>query len=538
MKSIIYVALTLLIWSCASKEEVDLIVTNGNIYTINDTFESAEAFAVKNGKFIAVGSVKQIQSNYSTSKLIDAKGKAIFPGLIDGHCHFYGLGTNMLAVDLMGTNSYAQILERVQNFQKERQVSYIYGRGWDQNDWELKEFPTKKELDALFPNTPVALERVDGHAIIANQAALDLASVSNDFEIAGGEVIRSNGQLTGVLLDAAADYVLAKRPEFTTTEKIAALKQAERECFSYGLTTVTDAGLDRSVIELIDSLQQINELKMRVYAMVSGTTKNLDYYLEKGLYKTERLNVRSFKIYGDGALGSRGATLRKPYSDRAHHHGTLSNSIEFFETTAKRIAKSKFQMNTHAIGDSTNHLLLDIYKRELEGQTNRRWRIEHAQIVSPEDFESFKNVIPSVQPTHATSDMYWAEDRLGAERLKGGYAFKDLLKQHGKITLGTDFPVEYVNPFLTFYAATARQDTKGYPEGGFQIENALTREETIKGMTVWAAYANFEENEKGSIEVGKFADFTILENNLMEVDLKIIPDTKVIATYVNGEKVY
>lgn len=268
--------------------------------------------------------------------------------------------------------------------------------------------------------------------------------------------------------------------------------------------------------------------------MIPGTETNLEYYLNKGVIKTEKLNVRSFKFYADGALGSRGALLRKPYTDEPNTIGLPVMPLVDIESGAQRIADSEFQMNTHAIGDSANHSVLQTYKKILSGKPDRRWRIEHAQIVSPEDFKYFDDIIPSVQPTHATSDMYWAEDRVGSERIKGGYAFKDLLNQYGKIALGTDFPVEHVSPFYTFYAAVARQDLKGYPEKGYQTENALTREETLKGMTIWAAYSNFEEDEKGSIEVGKFADFIILDKNIMEVDASEIPNIKVVNTFIDG----
>ena len=273
--------------------------------------------------------------------------------------------------------------------------------------------------------------------------------------------------------------------------------------------------------------------------MVSGDNQEqINYYIKKGIIKTDKLNVRSFKVYGDGALGSRGAAMRKPYSDRENHFGALIYSPERYQEIAKQIANSEYQMNTHAIGDSANTWMLKTYKDVLKDAKNRRWRIEHAQIISEEDFTHFDNILPSVQPTHATSDMYWAKDRVGAERMKGAYAFKDLLNKYGKIALGTDFPVEQVNPFLTFYAAVARQNTEGFPTDGFQMENALSREETLKGMTIWAAYSNFEEEEKGSIEVGKFADFVILDQDIMKVSSNEIPKTSVISTYLNGEKVF
>lgn len=273
--------------------------------------------------------------------------------------------------------------------------------------------------------------------------------------------------------------------------------------------------------------------------MVSGDKQSqIDYYINKGKSKTERLNVRSFKIYGDGALGSRGAAMRSSYSDRKNHFGALLYTPERYREIAKQIAASDYQMNTHAIGDSANTWMLKTYKEVLKNTNNRRWRIEHAQIISKEDFDHFDNILPSIQPTHATSDMYWAGERVGAERMKGAYAFKDLLNTYGKIALGTDFPVEQVNPFLTFYAAAVRKDLDNYPENGFQMENVLTRAETLKGMTIWAAYSNFEETEKGSIEVGKFADFVILNQDIMTVKPANIPKTTAIATYLNGEKVY
>jgi len=523
--------------ACTKQEKVDLLVINANIYTVNDDFNKAEAFAVKDGKIIAVGNTENIQQKYATLKTVDAKGKTIVPGMIDAHCHFYGLGLAEQKVRLEGTKSYDEVLQRLVDFQKEKNLPFITGRGWDQNDWVKKKLPTKEKLDSTFPNTPVAIRRIDGHALLVNQAAIDMAGVTINTPFSGGDILKKDGKLTGVFIDNPMSLIGLKIPSPTLKEATQALKDAEKICFELGLTTVNDAGLDRSIIELIDSLQIIGELKLRVYAMVSASEENLDYYLNKGISKTDRLNVRSFKVYGDGALGSRGAAMRAPYDDKPGHFGALVNTIDFLQNTAKRIADSEFQMNTHAIGDSANHFILQTYKEVLKDKKDRRWKVEHAQILSLEDFKLFDNIIPSVQPTHATSDMYWAEDRVGAERIKGGYAYKDLLNKYGKVALGTDFPVEKVNPMLTFYAAVARKDLNDFPEGGFQIENALTREETLKGMTIWAAFSNFEEHEKGSIEVGKFADFIILDQNIMEIPLENIPKTKVTETFVNGEKV-
>ncbi len=539
MKYLTLLLFTLTILSCNldNRQLAELIVTNGNIYTVNDNFDKAEAFAVRNGKIIAAGSTKEILKDYKSDQILDAKGKTILPGLIDAHCHFYGLGSYMQLVDASGTKSFKEVIKRITDFQKKNKAGFITGRGWDQNDWEVKEYPTKDTLDILFPDTPVAIKRIDGHAMLVNQKALDLAGITEKTKISGGEIIKKNGKITGVLIDNAMDLVSKTFPQETKAQAAKALKDAEKYCINLGLTTVDDAGLERETIELIDSLQQTGELKIRIYAMVSASKKNLDYYLKNGIFKTDRLNVRSFKFYADGALGSRGAALKKPYSDRPGHYGALVNDLKTIEETAKRIADSDFQMNTHAIGDSANYFLLKTYSDVLKKDKSRRWRIEHAQIIDADDFDFFKYIIPSVQPTHATSDMYWAEERLGKERMKGAYAYKKLLNEYGKVALGTDFPVEKVNPMLTFYAAVARKDVKGYPENGFQMKDALSREETLKGMTVWAAYSNFEEEEKGSIEPGKFADFVILDQNIMEIPADQIPDVKVLETYINGEKV-
>ncbi|MFD2566370.1 amidohydrolase [Pseudotenacibaculum haliotis] len=539
MKKLVYSLSILLAFASCKQEEVDLIVTNANIYTVDDAFGKAEAFAVKDGKFVAVGSSDEITKKYTAGNTVDAKGQTLVPGLIDAHCHFFRYGLQLQKVSLEGTKSYDEVLQKISDFIDEKKVDYVTGRGWDQNDWEVKEFPTKEKLDKLFPRTPVAVKRVDGHALLVNEAALNYSGLSEtNFpkNITGGEFITKNGKLTGVLIDRAMDYI--KMPNTSTKEAISGLMDAQKINFSYGLTTVDDAGLARKEIELMDSLQKTGDLKMRVYAMVSASQENLDYYTQKGIYKTDRMNVRSFKVYGDGALGSRGAAMKKSYSDRENHFGALIYSPERYQQIAKQIAASDYQMNTHAIGDSANYWVLKVYKDALGDAKDRRWRNEHSQIVDMNDFELFENVIPSIQPTHATSDMYWAGDRVGADRIKGGYAYKKLLDTYGKVALGTDYPVEKVSPFLTFYAAVVRKDLDGYPESGYQMENALSREETLRGMTIWAAYSNFEENEKGSIEVGKFADFVILDQNIMEVAGEKIPKTKAVATYLNGEKVY
>ncbi len=525
--------------SCQDPLEVDLLVVNANVYTVDDAEPKATAFAIKDGKFLAVGSTEEILKNYTTANAIDADGKTIVPGLIDAHCHFYGLGLQQQKVDLRGTKSYDEVLERIVAFHKEKNVRFITGRGWDQNDWEVKEFPTKEKLDSLFPDTPVAVTRVDGHALLVNQKALDMAKITANTEVDGGEILKKDGKLTGVFIDNPMRLIGAIIPEPRVREQVQALKDAEKINFSYGLTTVDDAGLSPQVITLVDSLQKTGELNIRMYAMVSNVPDYVEHYLKKGVHKTDKLNVSSFKVYADGALGSRGAALKKPYSDHEGHHGAMVIGNDEFKELAKRLAGSPFQMNTHAIGDSANAVVMKTYYEVLQNKSDRRWRVEHAQVVAPEEFDILNdNLVMSVQPTHATSDMYWADERLGDERIKGAYAYKKLLEKTGKVALGTDYPVEQVSPFYTFYAAVARKDLKQYPDGGFQKENALTREETLKGMTIWAAYSNFEETEKGSITAGKFADFVILEDNIMEIEEDKIPNIKVKATYLDGKKVY
>ena len=516
------------------KKSVDFIAFNGNIYTVNSDFNTASAFAVKDGKFVDIGN-EEILSKYNTNQKIDLDGSTVLPGLIDAHCHFYGLGLNQSVIDLTGTISFDEIMDKISN----KDNNIIRGRGWDQNDWKIKEFPNKEKLDLIYPNTPVILERIDGHAYLVNQKALDIAGIDIKTKSTNGTLLSKNGKLTGVLIDGPMSLIDNSFGEISLDDKIKALVSAQEICFKNGLTTVDDAGLSKDIIMLIDSLQKKELLKIRVYAMISNSENDVNYFIENGPIKTNSLNVRSVKVYGDGALGSRGATLKKPYSDDKHNYGKLVTSYKDIKDLANKLAEANFQMNTHAIGDSTINLLIDTYSKVLETKTDPRWRIEHSQIIDINDIKGYNNkILPSVQPTHATSDMYWAEERVGSKRIKGAYAYKALLEKSKVIGLGTDFPVEKVNPFHTFYASVSRKDLNDYPEKGFEFENALSREETLKGMTIWAAYLNFEEKEKGSIEKGKFADFIIIDRDIMKVEINKTPETKVLKTYLSGELVY
>ena len=526
-----------LITSCQNRK-ADWVVFNANVYTVNDSFEKATAFAIKDGRFISVGG-DEIVNLYPNALKFDAKGLTIYPGFIDSHCHFFKLGLSRGQGDLRGSKNIEEIEKRLLSFSKENQSDIISGRGWDQNLWENKVFPNNGFLNKSFHDKFVLLKRIDGHALLVNDLVIHKAEINSKTKVSGGSILIENNKPTGVLIDKAMDLAMSILPPNSSKVISKALIDAEKKAFENGLTTVDDAGLNKRTIQIIDSLQQTGDLKIRVYAMISNTKDNLDYFLDKGIIEKKRLTVRSVKAYLDGALGSRGALLKKPYSDDNVNKGiTITTKEELFEL-AEKLSSKGFQLNTHAIGDKANEIVLDVYNYILKGIEDPRWRIEHAQVVDEFDIQKFNSkIIPSVQPTHATSDMNWAEDRLGNNRLKRAYAYKDLLDWSGKIALGTDFPVEKVNPLSTFYSAVARKDVDGNPTNGFLKQNALTRVEALKGMTIWAAYSNFEDSFKGSIETGKFADFVILTDDIMKVPEEEITNVNVLATIVNGSIVF
>lgn len=551
---------------CNTSEPMDLILHNAKIYSVNDAFNIHEAMAIKDGKIVDIGPENDILNKYISEKIIDCKKRTIYPGFIDAHCHFVGYALNLKEVNLIGTTSYEDVLSRVKKFADANPNGWIVGRGWDQNDWEEKDFPTRFALDELFPNRPVFLTRVDGHAALANKTALKIAGINSNSKVDGGAIMGTfinDGdpswfadasmqeevdhhsypywEPTGILLDNAVDIVKKHIPPPTSGELRKALLSAQQNLLAVGITTVDDAGLTKDTIDLIQDMHKQNKLFIKVYAMVSCTEEMLSHYLASGPIKTDKLSVCSFKFYADGALGSRGASLIEPYTDiTGNHHGFLLHDRAFFEKYAPLLHEKGFQMNTHCIGDSANRMILEIYGKVLKDVNDKRWRIEHAQVIHENDFELFRKytIIPSVQPTHATSDMYWAEERLGKDRVKNAYAFKRLLELNGLLALGTDFPVENINPLNTFYAAVFRKDVKGYPADGYQMENALSRIDALKGMTIWAAIANFEENEKGSLEIGKCADFVIFDKDIMEVEESELLNCKVMATYIDGQKRY
>jgi predicted amidohydrolase YtcJ len=536
MKNKILLLFLIFLTSCT--ESVDLIVHNAKIYSADELNNRYSSFAVKEGKFVYVGG-DEILSNFSSANIINAQDLPVYPGFIDSHAHFYDLGFYLNQVDLKNTQSLEEVIDRVVEFDAENNSNFIIGRGWDQNDWNNKTFPTNTFLNEKFPDKPVVLRRIDGHAYLVNDSALKLAGINNSTKVDGGEIVKIGNRLTGVLIDNSMRLVDKIIPEPSKEESIQALLSAQDLAFQHGLTTISDAGLTKKQIDLIDELQKDGALKIKIYAMIENDPSSLEHYLELGPYKTDRLNVRSVKVYVDGALGSRGALLIDDYSDRKGYKGIIRTPIDSVYSLAFRLAGTKFQMNTHAIGDKANRIVLNAYRDALFDFRDPRWRIEHAQVIAKEDFDLFNSkIIPSVQPTHATSDMYWLNERIGPIRAKYAYAYKELLDKSQIIAFGTDFPVEDISPIMTFYSAVARKDINGYPDEGFQIENAISRGDALIAMTRHGAYANFEEDEKGSIEVGKFADFVILDNDLITSAENRIPLTNIVATFVNGELVF
>jgi hypothetical protein len=509
--------------SC-SKTKVELIVHNANVYTVDGQFSKATAFAVDDGKFIAVGSDRKIFSRYYASKTLDAQGQSVYPGFIDGHCHFVGYGeTKVRYADLNGCKSFEEVLERLEKHNKNNDSDWLLGRGWDQNLWDVKQFPKNTELNKRFPDKKVLITRVDGHAVLVSDNVLKIIGLN--------KVNRVDVMSGGILLDNSADMAKAIVPSLNNQQRINALKIAQRDCFAHGLTGVTDAGLDIRSIALIDSLQTEGVLKMKVNAMVNPDDETMDYFMKFGVIEKERLTVRSVKIYADGALGSRGAKLLEPYSDAQETTGLLVEDEDFYDHVCEKAYNAGYQVCCHAIGDGGVRMILNEYAKFLKGTNDLRWRVEHSQVVDPQDFALYKeySIIPSIQATHCTSDMPWAEDRLGSERVKNAYAYKTLLEQNGWLINGTDFPIEHVSPIKTFYSSVARKHL---------TDNKLSREEALKSMTIWAAKGYFAEERKGSIEIGKEADFVILSDNIMTIEDEKIPEVKVVNTFINGEMVY
>ena len=530
----------LLILACSRmKQKADLIVINGKVYTVDSCSTKAEAFAVKDGKILAIGTTDEISRGFSAPETLDLMGKDVYPGFIDAHCHFYGYALGLQYVDLLGCVSFDEVIQRIQNVKVE-EGRWLVGRGWDQNLWAEKRFPDNSKLNLLFPKIPVMLIRVDGHVVLANQAALNAAKIDGQNSFGPGQVEIKSNVLTGILREMAADKIRSSVPVPSGKALEGLINEAERRCFSVGLTTVSDAGLDYEQVILLDSMHRTGKLSMQIYAMLTPNENNIQNLVKKGIFQTENLVARSIKIYADGSLGSRTARLKCEYSDAKGETGLIVTSPDSIHRLCQLALDNGYQVNTHCIGDSAVRMVLDQYAKLLQGRNDRRWRIEHAQVVDPVDLHYFKDysIIPSVQATHATSDMYWAVDRLGPVRVKSAYAYRDLMNQNGWLPNGTDFPIENISPLMTFFAAVSRQDLKGFPIGGFQPENALSREEALRSVTIWAARANFMEKTKGSLEIGKDADFIVADKDIMQIKLRDIPETKVLMTFIRGKGLF
>ena len=539
----------LLAQTAAPKAPADLIVTNARVYTADDARPLVEAFAVRDGRIAFVGSQREAAVlRGPNTRVVDAGGRTVIPGMVDAHAHFSGLAQTLRSVDLTGTNSLAEVIARV--VAKSTSVpkgTWITGRGWDQNDWGVTDFPTHDALTAALPDHPVLLERVDGHATYANMAAMKVAGVTAASKApVGGQIIKdAKGNPTGVFVDNASNVLEEKVPAPTAAEYKSALKEAIALMHRWGLTGMHDAGASRTAIDTYEELAKAKELNLRLYVMISDDKAALDHYFAKGpqsaLYDGQ-LWVRAVKLYADGAMGSRGAALLEPYSDDPNNSGLLKSTQEHIRDVAERGLKAGFQINSHAIGDRGNRVVLDAYEQALKTvpSVDHRFRVEHAQILHYDDIPRFAQlgVIPSMQASHQTSDMYWIGKRLGPTRLYGAYAWQSLLQTGVVIPNGSDFPVEQVNPLISFHAAIARQDARDWPAGGWFPEQKMSREEALRSMTIWPAYAGFQETSMGSITAGKFADFVILDTDIMRVPAEMVMKTRVLSTWVGGRAVF
>ena len=526
--------------SCSTRRQADLILTHGNIYAIDEDFTVYEAMVIKDGKILNLGTNEKILAEYRASEVINLDGKFVYPGFIDPHSHFIGYSLNLLRANLWMSESMEEIVERLRAHQETMMGDWLLGRGWDQNLFEVREMPDNTLLNDAFPDTPVYIVRVDGHAAVANDKALEMAGITTETQIDGGDVHVRDGKPTGLLIDRAMYLVSSLIPAPTPDVKVELMKRAQRDMFAVGLTSVCDAGLSKENILLLDSLFNAGELDIRVYAMLSPSDENFEYFLPRGPYMTEHLTVRSVKLFADGALGSRGALMKEPYSDDPGNYGILVDDIDLMRRACELALQHGFQVNAHAIGDKANSIMLNMYADFLEPGNDLRWRIEHAQVVDPDEFDLFGKfkIVPSIQAIHAVSDMGWAEDRVGPQRIKGAYAFRDLMDRFGWLPNGSDFPVEHINPLYSYHAAFTRTDQHGYPEGGWYPKQLLTREEALKGMTIWAAKANFEEDTRGSLEPGKFADFVVMDADLLTVDENLIYDLPILETWIGGKRVH
>ncbi len=533
----------------AQARPADLIVTNARIYTVDDSRPIVAAMAVRDGRIAFTGSTREAMALKGTStRILDLGGRTVIPGMVDAHAHLLGLGQSLRTVNLVGTKSYDEVIARVVARSKDVPAGqWIVGRGWDQNQWGDTRFPTHDALSRALPNHPVYLERVDGHAGLVNAAAMRVANVTAaSKDPSGGKIERTaSGDPTGVFIDNASALVERSIPASSREETRHAIRAAIRESQRWGLVGLHDAGESRATIDLMEEMAKAGEIPFRLYVMIGDDSAAVSHYLargpQSGLYDN-RLWIRSIKLYADGALGSRGAALLEPYADDANNRGLLLSPPAHIQDVATRALRAGFQVNAHAIGDRGNRIVLDAFDAALKVNptADHRFRVEHAQVIHHDDIPRFAQlgVIPSMQAVHQTSDMYWAGNRLGAGRLLGAYAWRSLLETGVVIPNGSDFPVEAVNPLLSFHSSVARQDAENWPAGGWLPEQKMTRDEALKSMTLWPAFAAFQESTMGSLAAGKLADFVILDRDIMTVADRDILGTSVIATYIGGKAVY
>ena len=527
----------------------DLVVTNARIYTVDDARPVVSAMAVRDGVVLFTGSAREAMAlRGAGTRVVDLGGRTVIPGMVDAHAHLLGLGQSLRNVDLVGARSYDEVIARVVAFARgQPEGTWILGRGWDQNDWGDTRFPTHEALSRALPNHPVWLTRVDGHAGLANAAALRAAGVSAaSADPSGGRIERTaTREPTGVFIDNAKSLVERAIPAPSRDDTRRAISAAITESHRWGLVGLHDAGESRATIDLLEEMAKAGQLPFRLYVMVGDDSAAIAHYLargpQSGLYGNH-LWIRAFKLYADGALGSRGAALLEPYADDPNNRGLLLTAPAHIQDVAQRALRAGFQVNTHAIGDRGNRVVLDAYDAALRANptADHRFRVEHAQILNHDDIPRFAElgVIPSMQAVHQTSDMYWAGSRLGPGRLLGAYAWRSLLNTGVVVPNGSDFPVEAVNPLLSFHSAVARQDAENWPVGGWMPEQRMTRDEALKAMTIWPAYAGFQEATMGSLSPGKLADFVVLDRDIMTVPERDILGTSVLATYIGGKAVY
>lgn len=524
--------------ACFKSKEVDTIIYNAKVHVMNEKMDEFDAIAIKDGQIIDIGPEREILNAYSASQEINARQKDVYPGFHDAHGHMFSYAEQKLIIDLSGTKSYHEMIERIEQFDQKFNPTFLIGRGWDQGLWGQSELPINDLLNESFKDKPVFLTRIDGHAALLNDAALELASFNSDTKIEGGKIISINQKPTGIILDNAIDEFKNLLPNHDQKNLIQALKEVENELFSYGITNIHEAGINRSQLNLLIDLYNTDQMKLGIYAMLYPTEENFAFALTNGIYHNKNLQVQSFKLVLDGALGSRGACLIEPYHDLEDDHGFLLVQIDDAAKIVEKSIELGYQLNTHCIGDSANRVMLKLYNKYLQESTDHRWRIEHAQVMNEADMDLFitSGAIPSVQPTHATSDFRWAADRIGQNRLSTSYAYLSLFEKRKMIVLGTDFPVESIDPFATIHAAINRKNIHNEPEGGFGIDQALSLDVTLKAMTTWPSFASFQENFCGTLEKGKNATLVIIDHPI-ETGNSFKPNYAYM-TFVNGELVY